>query len=153
MKLFGRKIEQRKLGPKQVKTPISKNVQKKSLGNRPKEPYIKIQHPRSKIVCYRPQKKNQQKNRKFSISRSNFKISKKIENLCGALDLGCPMKKINSLGQKLCPTKMVESVKILRQKIPKNGIIRSKIKISKKFKKLPRGIWPRVPRAKNQPPS
>ena len=39
------------------------------------------------------------------------------------------------------------------KKPPENGIIRLKIKISKKFKKLPRGIWPRVPRAKNQPPS
>ena len=56
--------------------------------------------------------------------------------------------------QKTLAKNFVRNVTIFRpEKTKKNGIIRSKIICFKKFKKLSRGIWPRIPHAKNQLPT
>ena len=56
--------------------------------------------------------------------------------------------------QKTLANNFVRSVTIFRpENNEKNGIIRSKIIFFLKFKKLSRGIWPRIPHAKNQLPT
>ena len=54
-----------------------------------------------------------------------------------------------NFGQKFCQ----KCNNFQTRKNEKNGIIRSKIIFFLKFKKLSRGIWPRIPHAKNQLPT